>query len=323
MDSYVKSELPWDFGYQPVVVEPAFHPSLVAYEQDRSFVIDDPMVTAEAILRQRSVMYNVTAQAHYAPEAGYAALFPAEDSFPHEAYVTPAVYVESETHYAHDGMDVEYESDTSSAANTPREGFSLQVPPTSHAQEQELTPRDGEQEALVRTAFEKAAKAKRVKGYGLYRCPLSTCQRTYRRKGDLKVHCKKKHPDRLDLPDLISKPRSTRQGKAFLCPEPGCPCGFMRQRGLLRHYRKKHPEKANDPIALFYLSGEGGEAIQDVRAARMSERVKSIRAAMTRSSFSGGSSNSDDNSGENELRFTTAGSFSGEEDDDELYEESS
>lgn len=95
----------------------------------------------------------------------------------------------------------------------------------------------------------------------------------------------------------------------------------MRQRGLLRHYRKKHPEKANDPVALFLISGLGEEPCEEqTRAARMSERVKSIRAAMVRSSFSAGSSNSDDGSADNELRFTTGGS---DEDDDELYEESS
>jgi len=75
-------------------------------------------------------------------------------------------------------------------------------------------------------------------------CPLSSCQRLYRRKGDLKVHVKKKHSDCADLPDLISRPRSSRLGKPYPCPVLGCPCGFLRARGLQRHCRKKHPALA-------------------------------------------------------------------------------
>lgn len=73
-------------------------------------------------------------------------------------------------------------------------------------------------------------------------CPLPNCRRTYRRKGDLKVHVKKKHPSYVELPDQISKPRSSRLNKPFPCPVEDCPCGFMRQRGLQRHFRKKHPQ---------------------------------------------------------------------------------
>lgn len=183
MDAYSKPELPsWDFT-SGVEQGLGFGAGPASYEPDRSFIIDDPMVTSDNVLRMRSVLFN--GHAGLPLDTPYPSLYPADDVFIHEAPHVPGIFLDSHGTYDQvDAMDValgvDYESDTSSAVNTPREGFSL--PPITQeqyiAQEQDLTPREG-QESLVKAAFEKT-KMKRVKGYGLYRCPLATCQRTYR-----------------------------------------------------------------------------------------------------------------------------------------------
>ena len=63
-----------------------------------------------------------------------------------------------------------------------------------------------------------------------------------RHKGDLKSHVQKIHKEESELPNAISKPRSTKVEKAFQCPMPHCNCGYDRHRDLLRHYRLKHME---------------------------------------------------------------------------------
>ena len=62
-----------------------------------------------------------------------------------------------------------------------------------------------------------------------------------RYKGDLKVHLKRKHGGQEGMLDVISKPRSTKDGKSFPCLMPDCNCGYARRRDLLRHFRNKHP----------------------------------------------------------------------------------
>jgi len=90
----------------------------------------------------------------------------------------------------------------------------------------------------------------------------------------------------------------------------------MRQRGLIRHYRKKHPEKAVDPLSFMYFDDAGvlsADSEDAARPTRMSERMRSIRTALGRSFSSG----SEDNG------TPLPGDFlSGEEDEDDLYEES-
>jgi len=77
-------------------------------------------------------------------------------------------------------------------------------------------------------------------------CPVPGCGKSYRFKGDLKYHAKRKHPDLLDLPSTISKPRSAKEGKSFPCPVPTCSCGFKWARDLRRHVKTKHPESRDD-----------------------------------------------------------------------------
>jgi len=72
-----------------------------------------------------------------------------------------------------------------------------------------------------------------------YLCPVEDCGHRYRRKGDLKTHVLKRHHDR-DLAAIISKPRSTKEGKTFPCPVDNCKSGYSRNRELLRHFRLKH-----------------------------------------------------------------------------------
>jgi len=329
MDSLKHDLHQWDFGYGQYPQSAPFDStsaqlpsSLSHFDAERTYVIDDAMVTSESSLRQRSVLYN--APLDYNPFPSY---YPTDDpvlpNYQPMGVTFDQVPMEMDMDMDLDADYNSVESDTSSAANSPRESLSLaQIAHTESAND--LTPRedaDGNaasnsqlHQALFLAAAEKI-KSKRSKGHGLYRCPLASCQRTYRRKGDLKVHCKKKHPDHLELPDLISKPRSTRSGKAFLCPEPGCPCGFMRQRGLIRHYRKKHPEKAVDPLSFMYFDDAGvmsGDSEDASRPTRMSERMRSIRAALGRSFSSG----SEDNG------VVPGDLFSGEEDEDDVYEES-
>lgn len=77
-------------------------------------------------------------------------------------------------------------------------------------------------------------------------CPVSNCGKSYRFKGDLKYHVKRKHPERLDLPSTISKPRSAKEGKSYPCPVATCACGFKWARDLRRHIKTKHPENEED-----------------------------------------------------------------------------
>jgi len=77
-------------------------------------------------------------------------------------------------------------------------------------------------------------------------CPVSNCGKSYRFKGDLKYHVKRKHPERMDLPSTISKPRSAKEGKSYPCPVATCACGFKWARDLRRHIKTKHPENEED-----------------------------------------------------------------------------
>jgi len=77
-------------------------------------------------------------------------------------------------------------------------------------------------------------------------CPVSNCGKSYRFKGDLKYHVKRKHPERLDLPSTISKPRSAKEGKTYPCPVATCACGFKWARDLRRHIKTKHPENEDE-----------------------------------------------------------------------------
>lgn len=77
-------------------------------------------------------------------------------------------------------------------------------------------------------------------------CPVPNCGKSYRFKGDLKYHVKRKHPERTDLPSTISKPRSAKDGKTYPCPVATCACGFKWARDLRRHIKTKHPENEEE-----------------------------------------------------------------------------
>lgn len=72
-----------------------------------------------------------------------------------------------------------------------------------------------------------------------YVCPIPNCDRTYRRKGDLKQHVMAKH-ENSEIAANISPARSSKEGKPFPCPEESCPSGYQRQADLMRHQKKKH-----------------------------------------------------------------------------------
>lgn len=62
-----------------------------------------------------------------------------------------------------------------------------------------------------------------------------------RYKGDLKTHVQNVHSDMPELPDIISPPKKSKEGKRFPCPIEECPSGFKSKRDLGRHLRHKHP----------------------------------------------------------------------------------
>jgi len=143
--------------------------------------------------------------------------------------------------YRNDDMMLDEATATSprSPEGTPREHVEVKLEPRHSASLVKMEWREIDQ-----MQEDESNSARRVQ---CFVCPVPSCQRPYRRKGDLKVHVKKKHPDHIDLPDLISRPRSTKANKPFPCPIDGCPCGFLRYRGLQRHFRKKHPAHAGAP----------------------------------------------------------------------------
>lgn len=74
-----------------------------------------------------------------------------------------------------------------------------------------------------------------------FKCPISGCSCSYKRKGDLKVHVKAKHPERPEVANKIAAPKSSKEGKQFPCPYYGCPCGYLWKKDLLRHLKNaKH-----------------------------------------------------------------------------------
>jgi hypothetical protein len=77
----------------------------------------------------------------------------------------------------------------------------------------------------------------------LHKCPVENCTKSYRRKGDLKFHVIRKHPNYTALPGLISKPKSDKSGKSYPCPIPWCKCGYKWPRDLQRHIESKHKDE--------------------------------------------------------------------------------
>jgi hypothetical protein len=78
-------------------------------------------------------------------------------------------------------------------------------------------------------------------------CPVSHCDKIYKRKGDLKFHVIHKHPEHVHLPGQIAPPKSQKAGKDFPCPVVWCKCGFLWERDLRRHVRVKHSNNINAP----------------------------------------------------------------------------
>jgi len=76
----------------------------------------------------------------------------------------------------------------------------------------------------------------------VWRCPVPTCGRSYRFKGDLKYHVIQKHAELPSLPNAISRPRSAKDGKDFPCPDASCRSGFKWERDLKRHIKQKHAD---------------------------------------------------------------------------------
>lgn len=83
----------------------------------------------------------------------------------------------------------------------------------------------------------------------VFKCPLLECRYVYRRRVELKEHVHAKHPEAVAAGLVISKPRSSRVGKAFQCPIAECPCGFGRRHDLARHLQRKHPDYRPPPPA--------------------------------------------------------------------------
>jgi len=73
-----------------------------------------------------------------------------------------------------------------------------------------------------------------------HKCPVETCPRAYRRRGDLKIHCDRVHADVPGLAQAIARNKSTKEGKPFHCPFRSCVCGFMRKGDLVRHLKNRH-----------------------------------------------------------------------------------
>jgi len=89
-------------------------------------------------------------------------------------------------------------------------------------------------------------------------CPVTTCGRRYKRKGDLKTHCLQKHPELSSLARFVSPPKSRKEGKTYPCPIESCQCGYKWKRDLQRHILLKHG-------ADFKKSRRGGERLTFVR----------------------------------------------------------
>jgi len=79
-----------------------------------------------------------------------------------------------------------------------------------------------------------------------YTCPQPGCNKTYRYKADVKWHAKQKHGPAVAA--LVSRSRSTREGKPHQCPHTWCPSGFASTKDLRVHLRVKH----NVPNRLRY-----------------------------------------------------------------------
>jgi hypothetical protein len=268
-----------------------------SYDPERDFVMDDPMAVAEGQLRARSLLSGPPVEFYYAPATSVpVGFFDAGGDFQAAySYVVDMEHPMDSLLAAKDeqAMDIEPTTSDLSPSNSPRSDI---YPQRVGGLEDERTasPRESERRdtKLSRKNIGLAIKAQRRahKGAGMFTCPASGCDRSYRRKGDLKVHCKKKHNEDATLPNKISKPRSSRDGKAFPCPEPSCPCGFMRQRGLIRHYRKKHPDRIDNLYNAQFNELVGSElnVFNVSRPVRMSARQRSIHALLRQS----GSSNS-------------------------------
>jgi hypothetical protein len=93
----------------------------------------------------------------------------------------------------------------------------------------------------------------------LHSCPIPQCNKSYRRKGDLKFHVIHKHPNFATLPTSISKPKSDKEGKNFPCPVPDCKCGFKWHRDLRRHFKTKHQELSSQLEAYEQMDREEEE----------------------------------------------------------------
>jgi hypothetical protein len=75
-----------------------------------------------------------------------------------------------------------------------------------------------------------------------------------RRKGDLKVHCKRKHDADEDALASIGPNQVTKKGKQWPCSFYDCPHGYELKRDLVRHMRMKHARLAEEAAkAEYYL----------------------------------------------------------------------
>jgi hypothetical protein len=75
-----------------------------------------------------------------------------------------------------------------------------------------------------------------------FSCPVADCRKRYKFKGDLKFHAFHKHPEISNLPEIISRPKSSKTDKPYPCPMRACNCGYFWKRDLRRHVQSKHPE---------------------------------------------------------------------------------
>lgn len=126
-----------------------------------------------------------------------------------------------------------------------------------------------------------------------HRPPFLTFTFSLRFKGDLKYHVKRKHPERMDLPSTISKPRSAKEGKAYPCPVASCSCGFKWARDLRRHIKTKHPENDEESESSSSLekSPPSPSSSSSSHALSSGHKVKDLHLNATKGSKSSKSAN--------------------------------
>jgi len=155
--------------------------SLQMFDSERVYVDDFGLPDADAF-RPRNGHHEpfpsqiTTAQASFVPH--HHGAVGVVDSYQQSAEVTAffANVPETGRNESSMAMDVDLPSDTSSAANSPRESVSIRHDFQSMYSDDEHTPRESRTELSAAMV----SRARTPRGQGKYQCPLPTCQRFYR-----------------------------------------------------------------------------------------------------------------------------------------------